>query len=159
MANVVLLKSDRDKAIDVLFTAARTCYSQFTPSEIIDSPADDETRVKLIKKVLSSGHHSILEHISISFAIEGVSRSLTHQLVRHRLCTYSQASQRYIDFKGKDPDWIIPPAVMIDRHAKEAFDKALKAIKEAYDLCRERRIKPEDARYIFPDAAQEHSGK
>ena len=101
--------------IDVMWVAARTCYSSESPVEMWDKifdvytdpdnvfseePEKQEARHwNLVKKVLDSGHQSIAEHVYFTFVIEGVDRSLTHQLVRHRHCTFSQQSQRYVEIK------------------------------------------------------------
>ena len=101
--------------IDVMWVAARTCYSRKSPVEMWDKIFDvytDPDNVfseepekqeaqhwNLVKKVLDSGHQSIAEHVYFTFVIEGVDRSLTHQLVRHRHCTFSQQSQRYVEIK------------------------------------------------------------
>lgn len=87
--------------IETMWVAARTCYSKKSPIELWEDAATTPTdkKWKLIKQVLGSGHDSIAEHVSFTFAIEGVSRALTHQLVRHRHCTFSQQSQRYVEIK------------------------------------------------------------
>ena len=101
--------------IDVMWTAARTCYSAKSPAEMWDEiyyPSEEwqklndenykqqiDKHLKLVKAVLDSGHMSIAEHVNYTFAIEGISRACSHQLVRHRLCTFSQQSQRYVEIK------------------------------------------------------------
>lgn len=87
--------------IETMWVAARTCYSEKSPIELWEDAATTPTdkKWKLVKQVLGSGHQSIAEHVSFTFAIEGVSRTLTHQLVRHRHCTFSQQSQRYVEIK------------------------------------------------------------
>ena len=101
--------------IDIMWTAARTCYSEKSPIEIWEdrygATSDGceytqewteqctEKHWKLVKQVLSSGHESIAEYVNFVFAIEGVDRALTHQLVRHRLAVFSQQSQRYVEIK------------------------------------------------------------
>lgn len=88
--------------IDVMWTAARTCYSAKSPVEMWEQDIkleNTEKHLKLVKAVLDSGHMSIAEHVNFTFAIEGISRACSHQLVRHRLCTFSQQSQRYVEIK------------------------------------------------------------
>ena len=87
--------------IETMWVAARTCYSEKSPIELWEDAATTPTdkKWKLVKQVLSSGHQSIAEHVTLTFAIEGVSRVLSHQLVRHRHCTFSQQSQRYVEIK------------------------------------------------------------
>lgn len=104
-----------ENPIDVMWVAARTCYSEKSPIEMWEdrygATSDGcehtqewmeqctEKHWKLVKQVLSSGHESIAEYVNFVFAIEGVDRALTHQLVRHRLCVFSQQSQRYVEIK------------------------------------------------------------
>ena len=83
-------------------TAARLCYAPVGAAELMES-LDEERIHKVLKTILSSGHLSTLEHASYTFAIDGVSRALTHQLVRHRLASYNQQSQRYVKFKNDVP--------------------------------------------------------
>ena len=87
--------------IEVMWVSARTCYSAKSPIELWEDSCTTSTDKKkdLVDKVLSSGHSSIAEHVNFTFAIEGISRACSHQLVRHRLCTYSQQSQRYVEIK------------------------------------------------------------
>ncbi|MCD6385492.1 FAD-dependent thymidylate synthase, partial [Candidatus Sumerlaeota bacterium] len=79
----------------LVYTAARTCYSNLTPSDIWeDSHANKQ---ELIRRIIESGHHSVLEHVVFNFEVAGISRAASHQLVRHRLASYSQQSQRYVE--------------------------------------------------------------
>lgn len=85
----------------IMWVAARACYSEKSPIELWDTCGEVGTdkKWKLVKTVLDSGHESIAEYVNFVFAIEGVDRALTHQLVRHRLCVFSQQSQRYVEIK------------------------------------------------------------
>lgn len=91
--------------LELMYVAARTCYSAKAPSEMWGEILDDTIKEdyhapeKFLDKVLSSGHTSIAEHINFTFAIDGISRACSHQLVRHRHCTFSQQSQRYVEIK------------------------------------------------------------
>lgn len=88
--------------LEVMYSAARTCYSEKSPIELWDDSCTTPTdkKISLLEKVLGSGHTSIMEHCSVTFAIEGVDRALTHQLVRHRAgVVFSQQSQRYVEIK------------------------------------------------------------
>jgi thymidylate synthase (FAD) len=141
--------------IDKMYTAARCCYNPGTCVELITDAQNTKTtedKIKLIQKVLDSGHQSIAEHVSITFCIDGISRSASHQLVRHRLCTYSQQSQRYCDLSKNEIDWIIPDSIRKDEYAMAAYNEALRAIEKAYCYCVDVGIKAEDARYILPNA-------
>lgn len=90
--------------IEVMWVSARTCYSAKSPIELWEDSCTTSMDKKkdLVDKVLSSGHSSIAEHVHFTFVIEGISRACSHQLVRHRLCTFSQQSQRYVEIK-EDP--------------------------------------------------------
>ncbi len=130
--------------------AARLCYS--------DSSIDDlEERVKGISlekflgKILKLGHLSVLEHASFTFGIEGISRATSHQLVRHRLASYSQQSQRYVKFDK--PEFVTPPSVRNDAKTKARFEKAVKNAYRLYSELVEAGIPAEDARFLLPNAA------
>ena len=107
---VVNLISKPENMLKTVYTACRTCYSADYPINIYNSTDDEEKMLKLIERVISSGHFSTIEHIQISFAIANVSRACTHQLVRHRHMSFSQKSQRYVKEKGQF-DYIIPPTI------------------------------------------------
>lgn len=88
--------------LEVMWTAARTCYSEKSPVELWEESTTTPTdkKWKLVKAVLDSGHQSIAEYVNFTFAVEGVDRALTHQLVRHRVgVVFSQQSQRYVEIK------------------------------------------------------------
>ncbi|MDP4146254.1 MAG: FAD-dependent thymidylate synthase [Bacillota bacterium] len=114
----------------VVAAAAKLCYSQVGVDEILEK-FDEEKIHKFLDMIMSYGHQSTIEHISFSFAIEGVSRSLTHQLVRHRLASYSQQSQRYV--KLAQFEYIIPPEIGKNEKAKYIFINSMKRIQEDYD--------------------------
>ena len=107
---VVNLISKPANMLKTIYTAARTCYSADTPFNIYNSTDDEEKMLKLIERVISSGHYSVIEHIQVTFAISNVSRACTHQFVRHRHMSFSQKSQRYVKEKGQF-DYIIPPTI------------------------------------------------
>lgn len=140
-------------------TAARRCYSELGNVEMIDEicdklDKDKEYAEKLIRKVLASGHDSVLEHVSFTFAIEGVSRVLTHQLVRHRIASYSQQSQRYVEnaFGG---EWYIVPASIAEKpEALTLYKSIMDRVALYYGMFLEMGIPKEDARYILPNATE-----
>ncbi len=99
------------------------------------------------------GHFSVFEHISFSFGIEGVSRALTHQLVRHRLASYSQKSQRYVKAGAEFP-YIIPHTIKNNSEALEIFNNAMSQIAECYNKLSALDIPSEDARYVLPNACE-----
>lgn len=100
--------------------------------------------IALIKRLFRIGHHSVLEHISLTFAIAGISRVCSHQLVRHRLASYSQQSQRYVK---QLPEFVIPNSLK----GSQDFKEELKRIHNLY-LKMAKSLKKEDARYIIPNA-------
>ena len=112
--------------------------------------ADVSQSTNLLEHVINSGHESVIEHITFTFLIEGVSRSLTHQLVRHRIASYTQKSQRYTD--GSDFTPIIPESILHNKQKKEVFDTCMDSIKDAYKKLKELGTKDEDARAVLPNA-------
>ncbi|MBU5226947.1 FAD-dependent thymidylate synthase [Clostridium senegalense] len=114
----------------VVASAAKLCYSSVGVDEILEGLDENKTN-KFIEMLMNYGHYSPVEHISFTFAIEGVSRSLTHQLVRHRVASYSQQSQRYV--KLKQFQYIVPPNIEKNEKAKEIFINAMKKNQKDYD--------------------------
>ncbi len=138
----------------VLYTAARTCYSAARPSELWEERVPREQMERLVQRVFDSGHHSVLEHVSFTFAVEGISRSCSHQLVRHRLASYSQQSQRYV--KGPFP-YVVPlswqrAGEALQRRFEEVMAEAARLYEEAVAAG----IPPEDARFVLPQAVTTH---
>lgn len=97
------------------------------------------------------GHLSPMEHVSFTFAIEGVSRALSHQLVRHRIASYSQKSQRYVD--ENNFAYIMPPSIAAEPEAAKIFKQMMADLQEAYRRLSQM-VPREDARYILPNAAE-----
>jgi len=132
----------------VCAAAAQSCYSEKGAGELFDTTADDRAE-KMITKVVGMGHLSVVEHAYFTFSVEGVSRSLTHQLVRHRIASYSQQSQRYVGMAKAE--YVLPPSVAGDDGARmkytQAMDAAWKAYRELAEL-----VPKEDARYVLPNA-------
>ncbi len=133
-------------------TAARLCYAPVGGRELMESLTDEKIR-KVLTTIMASGHFSTLEHASYTFAVEGVSRALTHQLVRHRLASYNQQSQRYVKFK-EEPPIVRPASVDSNPEAAQAFDEAIEACWQAYDKLVQAGVPAEDARYILPNACE-----
>ena len=131
--------------------SARLCYSPIGAAEL-EEQISDEQAGKLVRKLVTMGHFSTLEHVSFTFAIEGVSRVLTHQLVRHRIASYSQQSQRYV--KEHNFATIMPPSISAKPEAKAKFEEINKKIQCLYTEWTELGIPAEDARYILPNAAE-----
>lgn len=133
-------------------TAARLCYAPVGGRELMESLTDEKIR-KVLTTIMASGHFSTLEHASYTFAVEGVSRALTHQLVRHRLASYNQQSQRYVKFK-EEPPIVRPASVDTNPDAAQAFDEAIEACWQAYDKLVQAGVPAEDARYVLPNACE-----
>jgi len=126
---------------ELLEHAGRICYR----SESRGEPG------KFIQARVREGHESIIEHTSASFEISGISRACSHQLVRHRLASYSQESQRYVDMS--DPEWALPADLMESEEAMEVWQAFAGEVKDAYRALRELGIRKEDARFVLPNAA------
>jgi len=126
---------------ELLEHAGRVCYR----SESRGEPG------RFLMSRVREGHESLIEHASATFEISGVSRACTHQLVRHRIASYSQESQRYVDLS--DPEYVIPPSVAADPEALQVWNQATAGLAEAYRSLRDRGIYKEDARFLLPNAA------
>ena len=148
---VVNLISKPENMLKTIYTAARTCYSADTPFNIYNSTDDEEKMLKLIERVISSGHYSVIEHIQVTFAISNVSRACTHQLVRHRHMSFSQKSQRYVKEKGQF-DYIIPPTIEKNPEMKLKFENLMSEISKVYGELTDAGILAEDARAVLPNA-------
>lgn len=105
----------------------------------------------ILSKVLGYGHVSVIEHASFTFSVEGVSRACTHQLVRHRMASYTQQSQRYVRMEGFDP--VVPGTIRKNERAREVYSRAMEAMASAYDELVGMGIPNEDARFVLPNAA------
>lgn len=153
----------------VALTAIRTCYSANKPTEIVNKEGaryfgnkatdgkEGTEADRLFRHIVGSGHTSTLEHISFTFAIEGVSRALLAQLTRHRVgFSFSVQSQRYVRLGSNDRssgmDYVVPHTVD-DETADEIFDEAMEVAQQAYDALRKAGVPAEDARSVLPNAA------
>lgn len=150
-----------ENAVDLVYAACRQCYSaEFAGDIFTKSKESLEKKEAFLKKIVASGHESPLEHVNFTFAVQGVSRALTHQLVRHRIASYSQQSQRYI--KETKFSYIIPPTVAADPEMKAEFEKLMGNIQKSYNLMLERfkakgktgEKANQDARFVLPQAAE-----
>jgi len=148
---------DPDRSVAI---AGRLCYAPVSAADLKQEMTDDEV-AKLVRILVRSGHHSALEHASFSFAVDGVSRACTHQLVRHRLASYNQQSQRYVHFGGGD-SFVVPPKIAANAAAGKVFLEAMDQARSAYDRLvdlglaegRTRESVQEDARFVLPNAAE-----
>ncbi len=133
-------------------TAARLCYAPVGAAELMETMSDERVK-SVLGTIMRGGHFSTLEHASFTFAIEGVSRSLTHQLVRHRLASYNQQSQRYVKFK-EDVPVVVPPVIAENEELQAIYDEAMAATSEAYLKLVAAGVPAEDARYVLPNACE-----
>ena len=149
--NVELLyhTPDPERAIA---TAARLCYAPVGAAELMETMPPERVQ-SVLSTIMSSGHFSTLEHASYTFAIDGVSRALTHQLVRHRIASFNQQSQRYVKFTG-DISVVKPGSVSGNAEAEAVFDEAIAAAVGAYHKLLDAGVPAEDARYLLPNAAE-----
>lgn len=155
--------------------AAKLCYSKSGAVGLLDRLTEEQTE-NFLNKLVELGHDSPLEHMSFTFAIEGVSRVLTHQLVRHRMASYSQQSQRYV--KLDQFEYVTPPAIADNPEALKVFNEIMAQDQKAYDTLVEilmaehveslmatgvdekkakqqgEKMAIEDARYVFPNACE-----
>jgi len=129
--------------------AAKLTHSISKPEDLENS--SDKELNSILKHVIKLGHTSVIEHTSFTFAISDVSRSLTHQLVRHRIASYAQQSQRYVNLK--QPNYIIPPKIESDEKMKKAYSDTMNVIWNQYNKLIDMNIPAEDARYVLPNAA------
>lgn len=130
---------------------ARTCYSDKPLSVMVDELSDEYSK-EMVKKIMDVKHDSVLEHVTLTFAVEGVSRVLSHQLVRHRLATYHQRSQRYV--KEADTDVVVPPSIQRNPEALAIYESVMGTINTAYKKLMSLEIPKEDARYVLPTAEE-----
>ena len=152
MIKVKLLSCTKDLE-KVVASAISQCYASKSASEVFEK-ISEERKSKLIQKVISSGHHSTVEHASFTFSAEGVSRVLTHELVRHRMASYSQQSQRYVKFKDANFDYIIPPEIAKNEELKKEFEEKMTDLGGFYEKLIQAGIKPEDARFVLPNSTE-----
>ncbi|MDR3590108.1 MAG: FAD-dependent thymidylate synthase [Negativicutes bacterium] len=131
--------------------SARLCYSPIGAEELADRLSAEQIG-KLVDKIVEMGHLSTFEHVSFTFAVEGVSRVLTHQLVRHRIASYSQQSQRYV--KEHDFEYITPPSVAASPVAQAKFDALMENVRTVYDELMALGVHQEDARYCLANATE-----
>lgn len=129
--------------------AARRCIRDQDHEEICTDLPKDEIR-RLIATVIGKGHHSVLEHVSFTFDISGVSRVLSHQLVRHRIASYSQLSQQRVD--SSSLAYVMPPEVRRDPALLDQYENAMEVCRSLYSALIERGVPLGSGRYVLPSA-------
>lgn len=136
--NVTLVQATPNP-IETIAKIASICYD-----------SDPKNSLGLVKHLYKNGHHSVFEHIYFTFKIEGISRACSHQLVRHRHCSFTQRSQRYCSEEGFET--ITPHSVLLSDDSCFTYDEGLLDIDRAYGYLQELGIPNEDARYLLPNA-------
>lgn len=156
---VILLKFTHEPE-ETVSMAARLCYSNSDVSSLKEKISKKDQK-GFVEKLMKMGHLSPIEHVSFTFAIEGISRACSHQLVRHRIASYSQQSQRYVS-EGQGFDYIIPPIISEDEELEAYFKNFMSEAQKAYNYIskrlNEKGIKGElanqDARFVLPNAVE-----
>lgn len=131
-------------------TAARICYSHDSIAHLNETLTDKQVE-HLINIIIKNGHGTPLEHATFTFGVDGVSRAATHQLVRHRLASFDEKSQRYVRF-DESVDVIVPPSVAEHDFTMQRFKESQQRAFEDYRYLVEHGIEPEDARYVLTHA-------
>jgi len=160
--SVTLLASTPDP-LSLIYAAFRQCYHPGYVADmwprLLAGEISREKQADFVARILDSGHESPIEHVSFTFAVAGISRALSHQLVRHRIASYSQQSQRYVDAAGFD--YVLPPQVAAVPEARERFEAAMAEAGAAYAAIQAilnahgRGAKAnEDARFVLPNACE-----
>jgi thymidylate synthase (FAD) len=135
----------------VVAAAARLCYSASSIGHLLEKSRTD--RNALLQKILSSRHLSVLEHASINFRIEGLSLACSHQLVRHRLASYAQQSQRYVSHQAHLAV-VTPPSIASRPDLASRYHALLDEVHRCYGELIEAGVPAEDARFVLPNAAE-----
>ena len=125
-----------ERPVEIVSLAAGTSYGKKNSSE------------KRVKTCIESGHLSVLEHVSATWMISGVSRSCTHQLVRHRLASYTEKSLRYTE--PGEGNWYVTPKVLENHPYSEAYKAFMKSAETLYYELLDHGVKKEDARFCLP---------
>lgn len=173
----VTLLSKTEDPTKVVAAAAKLCYSDSDAASLMENLTDENIE-KFVNKLQLLGHESPFEHVSFTFGIDGISRACSHQLVRHRIASYSQQSQRYVNMK--DFKYVIPPSIENNTIAKDVFRDCMETITDAYNVlldllttakCAElygddhiycskgeiekaKKLVQEDARFVLPNACE-----
>lgn len=143
--------------VPLIYTACRTCYSEQTPmaiwGRIEEGKVPPEKMQQLVRSVVASGHGSTIEHVNFTFGIAHVTRTLSHQLVRHRIgVAFDQQSQRYVKFKS--PDVTVPTSISSNPELAERFKRQIQTNFDLYHELVEHKVPAEDARFVFPNATR-----
>lgn len=144
----VRLMAVTPRAEEVCAAAFRSCHDH---RDAYGIPQTDEIITTRIRNAIKVGHTSTLEHAVFTFSVKGVSRALTHQLVRHRIASYSQQSQRFVRLTNQD--YVTPESIMKNDNYRAIYSIHMKGVWELYNMMiNDFGIPPEDARFILPNA-------
>lgn len=141
----VTILNKTDNPLQLISRAAGTCYGKSNYS------------AKRVKTCLQAGHMSVFEHASVTFEIDGISRACSHQIVRHRIASYSQQSQRYCKIDVDSDDWYVMPKSfdnLTDADNEHFYRRRMKYYARFYQDALDDGIKPEDVRYLLPEATK-----
>jgi len=138
----VTLQNDISGSEQLIENAARVCYASKHRGD----------RGEFLQKLIKSGHESVLEHASATFLVEDISRACSHQLVRHRIASYSQRSQRYVSENAFE--YVTPKSISADKEALHHYKKLMRDLTDHYGWMVARGIPKEDARFVLPNACQ-----
>lgn len=133
-------------------TAARLCYAPVGAAELMETMPEEKIK-SVLSTIMKGGHFSALEHASYTYAVDGVSRALTHQLVRHRIASFNQQSQRYVSFSD-GLEFVKPETISENEETEAIFKEAMEASLDAYKKLLDAGVPAEDARYVLPNAAE-----
>lgn len=128
---------------------ARVCRSNNSLREVYDQLEESDVR-RLVRGLYRAGHHSVFEHVVFTFWVEGISRACSHQLVRHRIASYSQRSQRHT----RVDSFVAPERIMASPEASKIYKEALKHCINTYRQLLSLGIPLEDARFVLPQASE-----
>jgi len=141
----VELLSITQNAEKLIENAGRTAYLSFRKQK-------EGSEKEFLRMLIKSGHFSVLEHAHATFRVTGGSRAFTHQLVRHRLCSYTQQSQRYVDESSFR--YIEPDSIRSNKEAHNLFLRFVENSKDVYTKLQELGVQNEDARFVLPNAIE-----
>lgn len=127
--------------VDLISKCAGICYGK------------DDTSMKRVERCAKAGHDSVFEHAKVTFKLTGVSRNLTHQLVRHRLCSFNEMSLRYVKLEEVN-GYVYPSSILGNEEILAAYDELLDKADEFYGMAVSKGIPAEDARYAIPGAIE-----
>jgi thymidylate synthase (FAD) len=150
----VKLLSKTENPIPLIYAAFRQCYSPHSIPQLWETFLSDNKDVQedFIKKLIQTSHHSPIEHVSFTFAVTGYSRISSQQLTRHRIASFSQRSQRYVN--ENNFTFITPPSIKKNSKAEKIFLNFMEQARETYQKLVAAGIPEEDARFVLPNATE-----